>query len=102
MGEDAIHGSNGERGGERKRANEDKRGKSVESPNGHPWSPRGDIRNVNRTNQSGDELAAKLSGRVRRFSHFTRGTCPARDRVSFRKILGEFVIREIDIMKNTM
>lgn len=30
-----------------------KRGRSVESPNGHPWSPRGDIRNVNRTNQSG-------------------------------------------------
>lgn len=40
-------------GSERKRANEDKRGRGVESPNGHPWSPRGDIRNVNRTNQLG-------------------------------------------------
>lgn len=58
-------------GSERKGANEDKRGRSVESPNGHPWSPRGDIRNVNRTNQSGTRLAAKLSGRVRRFSCLT-------------------------------
>lgn len=50
---DAVRGCNGGKGSERKGANEDKRGRSVESPNGHPWSPRGDIRNVNRTNQSG-------------------------------------------------
>lgn len=67
-----LAGVTGGRGSERKGANEDKRGRRAESPNGHPRSPSGDIRNVNRTNQSGDELAAKLSGRARRFSHFTK------------------------------
>lgn len=43
----------GGKGSERKGTNEDKRGRRAESPNGHPRSPSGDIRNVNRTNQSG-------------------------------------------------
>lgn len=53
-GEYAVRKCNGGEGSEREGANQDKRGRSVESPNGHPWSPSGDTRNVNRTNQSRD------------------------------------------------
>lgn len=58
-----------------------KRGRRVESPNGHPWSPCGDIRNVNRTNQSGTSRPRSWSDTCGAF-RVSRGTRVSRESAS--------------------
>ena len=58
-----------------------KRGRRVESPNGHPWSLCGDIRNVNRTNQSGTNRPRNWSDTCGAF-RVSWGTRVSRESVS--------------------